>query len=440
MDGCPKDCSSPDRSLALQPMWLVTKGAKNGAGGEAIAPALAETLRFWYSGAGDHRDEQASLLLVRHARRNHLWLACDCQSEQATPMLSPALLSEADTYYLRRLTGRSRTEHHLDCPFFREQAMTSERTERAPARNTPDGFFAVLKPAPLALAQAPDDEARPRDSASHGTPRLAKLLWHLLELSGRAGIPAVETAERTIAAEFAAIRALAEQIPVAPGIPLARVLFTHPRDWTSKRVFAVLRELSKSWPKDHEPQAFMLIFAARVHEHSIETSAGLIDIATRVRHPGTRDAPISGPDLTLVAIGNHPDVRGYAAQRAWAQPVHNGHRFIPVDSDFDREIVDALIAARRILAGDNIALSASKPLFDRITPHGAVRPPWLVTLERAGTSMDVVLDPDGTLTPDPRRHQALSFCGPVIGIDTANIDQLTLKLRRQTERGGKTGD
>ena len=413
-------------------MWLVTRGAKNGAGGTAIASALAETLRIWYSGAGDHRDEEASLLLVRHARRNHLWLACDCQSETATPMLSPALLSEADTYYLRRLTGRSRTEHHLDCPFFREQATGSERTERVPARNTPDGYFAVLKPAPLALAQEPDEEARPRDSASHGTPRLAKLLWRLLELSGRAGIPAVETDERTIATEFAAIRALAEQIPVAPGIPLARVLFTHPRDWTSKRVFAVLREHSKSWPKGHEPQAFMLIFAGKVHEHSIETSEGLIDIATRVRHPETRAAPISGPHLTLIAIGNHPEVRGYAAQRAWAQPVHNGHRFIPVDSDFDREIVDALI----VLAGDNIALSASKPLFDRMTPSGAVRPPWLVTFEHDGTSTTAVLDPDDAVTNDPKRYQALAFCGPVIDIDAANIDQLTLKLRRQTERAG----
>ena len=418
-------------------MWLVRKGARNGEGGAAIEPALAETLRIWYSGAGDHRDEQASLLLVRHARRKHLWLACDCQTETATPMLSPALLSEADTYYLRRLTGPRRTEHHLDCPFYREQAMASERSERAPTRNTPEGYFAVLKPAPLALAQAPDDEARPRDSTSHGTPRLAKLLWRLLELSGRAEIPAMETRERSIAAEFAAIRALAEQIPVAPGIPLARVLFTHPRDWMSSRVFAVLRELSKSWPKGHEPQAFMLVFAGRVHEHSIETSEGLIDIATRVRHPGSREAPIRGPDLTLVAIGNHPDVRGYAAQRAWAQPVHNGHRFIPVASDFDREIVDALIAARRILAADNIELSASKPMFDRITPHGAVRPAWVVTLEKGRAAMPVVLDPGCTTATDSRRYQALAFCGQVIGVDRDDISQLTLRLRDTIENSGE---
>ena len=411
-------------------MWLVTKGARNGAGGTVIEPALAETLRIWYSGVGDHRDEEPSLLLVRHARQNKLWLACDCQGDGAAPMLSPALLTEADTYYLRRLTGHNRAEHRLDCPFFREQAMTSERSERAPARNTPDGFFAVLKPAPLALAQAPDEDARPRDSASHGTPRLAKLLWRLLELSGRASLPAVETAERTIAAEFAAIRAMAERIPVAPGIPLARVLFTHPRDWESKRVFAVLRELAKSWPQGHEPQAFLLVFARRIHEHSIETSDGLIDIATRVRHPGTREQPISGPDLTLVAIGNHPDVRGYAAQRAWAQPVHNGHRFIPVDRNFDREIIDTLIAARRMLAGEGIALSATKPLFDRMTPDGEVRPSWLVTLKDDNAKLTAVLDPDAATQADPKRFRALAFRGPVVDVDAANIGSMTARLRQ----------
>jgi hypothetical protein len=418
-------------------MWLVSKGAKSGAGGRAIDPALAETLRIWYGGGCDHRDEEASLLLVRHARRNHLWIACNCQGEHAPPMLSPALLSEADTYYLRRLTGRSRTEHQLDCPFFREQAMPGARTERAPARNPPEGFFAVLKPAPLALAQAPDDEGRSRDSASHGTPRLAKLLWRLLELSGCTTIPSVEAQERSIANEFAAIHAMAERIAVAPGIPLARVLFTHPRDWTSKRVYAVLRELAKTWPKGHEPQAFLLVFANQIHEHSIETSDGSIDIATRVRHPETSAAPIDGPNLALVAIGNRPDVRGFAAQRAWAQPVHNGHRFIPVDSNFDRAIVDALVAARRILASDNIILSASKPMFDRITPSGAVRPAWIVEMKHADRTIEVVLDPDDTVRTDRDRYEALAFCAPVIVVGAQNIHELTLRLRGQLRGVGE---
>ena len=177
----------------------------------------------------------------------------------------------------------------------------------------------------------------------------------------------------------------------------------------------------------------MLVFAKQIQEHGIETSDGPIDIATRVRHPGTRDVPICGPDLALVAIGNHPDVRGYAAQRAWAQPVHNGHRFIPVDSDFDREIVDALVEARRILASDNIALSASKPLFDRVTPSGPVCPPWLVTLEHNGASTTAILDSGGIVPNDAKRDQALAFCGPVIVLDPANIHELTPRLRRQVQ-------
>jgi hypothetical protein len=409
-------------------MWLVARGAKTAAGGDAVAPALADTLRIWYSGDGDHRDEEAALMLVRHARSQGLWLACDCQGEHDAPMLSPALLSEADTYYLRRLTGRGRAEHRLDCPFFREQVLITLKTRRPPARISPDGYFAALKPAPLALAQAPDDDVSPRDSASHGTPRLAKLLWRLLDLSGRTTIPAHEADERSIAAEFAAIRALAERIEVAPGIALARVLFTHPRDWESRRAFAVLRDLAKTWPRGHEPQAFLLVFARAFHEHSIETSGGVIDIATRVRHPGTRDAPIAGPNLALVAIGNHPDVRGYAAQRAWAQPVFSGQRFVPVDSNFDRDVVEALIAARRILNGSGLDLSATKPLFDMITPEGGVRPSWSVSLERGGTSLTVVLNTDVAEASDPERRRALGFLGPVIDVEPATLAHLTRQL------------
>ena len=411
-------------------MWLVARGAKTASAGDAVAPALADTLRIWYAGEGDPRDEESALLLVRHARSQGLWLACDCQGERAAPMLSPALLSEADTYYLRRLTGRDRAEHRIDCPFFREQVVTTLKSRRAPARMSPDGYFAVLKPAPLALAQALDDDARPRDSASHGTPRLAKLLWRLLDLSGRTTIPAHESGDRSIAAEFEAIRALAERIEVAPEIALARVLFTHPRDWESRRAFAVLRDLAKTWPRDHEPQAFLLVFARTFHEHSIETSDGVIDIATRVRHPGTREMPIAGPNLALVAIGNHPDVRGYAAQRAWAQPVFSGQRFVPVDSNFDRDIVDALIAARRILARSGIGLSAAKPLFDAITPEGNVRPSWAVKLENAGTDITIILNADGAEPSDPERHRTLGFLSPVIDVEPATLRLLTENLRQ----------
>jgi hypothetical protein len=409
-------------------MWLVPKGAKTAKGKAPLSPALTTTLRIWYGGKGDHRDEAAALLLVRHARRNGQWIACDCQGEDRAPMLSPALLTGADTYYLRRLSGSGRPHHDLDCLFFREQNFNTVPSQKQPSRNPPEGYFSVLRPPAISLAQEPEDDLAPRDSASHGVPRLAKLMWRLLELSGRTRIDAHEAAPRDIAGEFAAVRRMAEQTEVAPGIPLSRVLFTHPRDWESLRIFAILRELSKSWPKGHEPQAFLLVFARKVHEHSIETTEGKIDIATRLRHPGTRAHPISGPDLTLVAIGEHADADGYGALRAWAQPVHNGHRFIPVDSNFDRDVVEALIAARRILARKNIALSAAKPLFDSVTPDGTVRPSWTISMKRAEHTVTGILEPREQEDEDSRRRRALGFLAPIIDINAETLPYLTTKL------------
>lgn len=410
-------------------MWLVPKGATNAKGKEPLAAALRDTLRIWYTGKGNHLDEQTALVLVRHARKTGCWIACECQGEAATPMLSPALLTGADTYYLRRLTGRRRKEHSPDCPFYREQTFTTLKSDRQPARSPPDGFFAALTPPATSLAQEPDDDASLWDSASHGAPRLAKLMWRLLELSGRTVIDAREDTQRDIAGEFKAVRALAERIEVAPQIPLSRVLFTHPRDWESRRIFAILRELSKSWPKGHEPQAFLLVFAHKIREHSIETSDGTINLATRLRHPGTRARPISGPNLTLVAIGDHPDGHGYGALRAWAQPVYNGHRFIPVDTNFDREIIEAVIAARRILVNHGVAVSARKPLFDLLTPDGAVRPCWTVTLQGSEGRLDIMLETPHQNDDEGRRAKALQHLGPILLVDQRTISRLTVALR-----------
>lgn len=194
-------------------------------------------------------------------------------------------------------------------------------------------------------------------------------------------------------------------------------------------MFAVLRGMAARWPKGHEPQAFLLVYAKGIHDQSIETSDGPIEIATRVRHPGTRNAPTGGSKLALVASGRHPDFCGYAAQRAWAQPVHNGHRFIPIEDNFDRHVIEALLAARRVLWTDKITVTAYKPLFDQMTPEGPVRPRWIVTLERDDHALRVVLT-SATDEHDERARRAFGFLGAPIAIDMQSVDQLTLNLRQ----------
>ncbi len=62
----------------------------------------------------------------------------------------------------------------------------------------------------------------------------------------------------TIAQEFAKLRDAAQQLFIAPGVPLARLLFTHPSELHSKRIYAKLRAAAARWPTGSEPQADLL--------------------------------------------------------------------------------------------------------------------------------------------------------------------------------------
>lgn len=413
-------------------MWLVARGGRGIEEGRVKIPApVAETLRIWYTGQGARPDEEIAVRLVQAARRRDQWIACDCRGPDAPPpLMSPALLTEADTYYLRRLTGSARTEHRPDCTYFREQALSQTIKAGESPRNPPDGLFAVLKPKPLNLARELETERPPARVKRTGYPRLAKLLWWLMTLARTNLIPEIGgEGERSIAAEFRTLRHVASAIQIAPGVMLDELLFTHARDWTSRKVFAILRRRALEWPDGHEPQAFMLLFARQVHGSEIETAEGTIDLGHKIEHAGTSRKRVPGPELVLAAIGKHPDDGKLRALRAWSQPILSGHRFIPVDDDAERELVQALVDVRRVLARHDILVSASKPLFDQPTPAGEIRAHWLVEAHRRGETVNPgVIEIAGRRRVTETVFEALSFLGPVLEIDAGELHQLPVQL------------
>ena len=88
-------------------MWLVDKFHAGTEGHREGIPAdIGAAIVRWYVGLGSEADEKTGVELVRKAKLFDRWIACDCLGAGARPpLLSPAYLSEAQTYYLRRLTG-----------------------------------------------------------------------------------------------------------------------------------------------------------------------------------------------------------------------------------------------------------------------------------------------------------------------------------------------
>ena len=418
-------------------MWLIDRET-NGVGVRRIPlPApLREALVRWYIGEGSRGDEEAGIMLIQNARIGAKWIACDClAASDPPPILTPAFLSEAETYYLRRLTSTKRPEHREDCPFFRDQVthrITEIRSRETPA-DPPAGFFEVLRPAPEKLAQRPEEDASDDRTRHASVPRLARLLWRLIDAAGtnRVSPEQHETEPASIKREFEALCRAAAKIEIAPGIQLARAFWTHANALHSRRAYANLRQLAKIWPSGHAPQGFMALFSPQVRGHVVDVpGAEPLHVANRVQSPSVRGNVIKGPFLVVIVAGEYPEAHGYAPLRAYAQPIFSGQRFIPVDSEFERSVLRELLKARRQLDKAGVDLAIEKPVFDRLTTHGACRPDFLLEARSrlTGEIKQLVVEAMGFSDEDylaskATTHPRMRLLGPLLTILPSDVHE-----------------
>lgn len=382
-------------------MWLIDRGSEGHTARRIpLPPLVRKALVRWYVGDGSRADEEVGIVLVQQARIGQKWIACDCLAEgDAPPILTPAFLSEAETYYLRRLTGSNRPEHHADCPFFRDQAtnrISEVRGQHGPA-DPPTGFFEILRPAPEKLAQRPDEEASDDRTRQASVPRLARLLWRLIDVAGLNRCPplSAEPVPCSIGGEFRALSSVTGRITIAPGIELARAFWTHAQALHSRRVYGSLRALADQWPRGHAPQAFLALYAHHVRGSTVYVADGEpVTLANRVQSPSTKENRIAGPYLVIIVVGQYPEAHGFAPLRGYAQPILSGRRFMPVETALEREALRSLIDIRSFFDRRGIDLMIEKPVFDILTPLGPCRPAFLLEAraQRTGECRQVAIE------------------------------------------------
>jgi hypothetical protein len=425
-------------------MWLIDRQSSGVQTARIPLPdPLRSALVRWYTGCGARADEEAGITLVQQARIGAKWLACDCLGSVATPpILTPAFLSEAETYYLRRLTGPNRTEHRPECPFFRDQATNRLTEVRGPATATdpPTGNFEVLRPAPEKLAQRPDDAGSDDRTRNGSVPRLAGLLFRLIHISGlNLTAPyAQETAERSISHEFRVLSAAASRIEIAPGIELGRAFWTHSSAFHSRRAYAGLRKLAHIWPRGHATQGFLLLFSHQFRGSTLfPADARPITVANRIQSPSVRTNPIKGPYLILVVIGQYPEARGYAPLRAYAQPIVSGNRFVPIETEFERATFRALLDARRELDRRGLDIAIERPTFDRLTQLGPCRPDFILESRSrvTGEIRQIIIEANGVarhldLASKEAARRKMELIAPVVPVTPLDLTagQLTARL------------
>lgn len=417
-------------------MWLVPRHSRGLSLRTPVPDVVREALVHWYEGEGSEADHRASVTMVVKARSHDQWIACNCLgSEEPPPLMSPAYLSEAETYYLRRLTStrQKRPEHDKDCPFWREQAPQRFREKRSadPAIiNEPDGLFSAHRLAPEKLAEAPDETEPDDRSRGVAIPRLARLLWLLMDMAHVNDVeplPPNEGRKSSMALEFERLRRTAQRLEIAPGISLADHLYTYIDPFERNVVFARLRKAAKAWPEGLAPQAFLALYAIDISGTTLFLANGKqLDLKTRIQYSGSLIGP---PYLVLVVVGEHNPRDGYAALRGFAQPVARASRFIPVHNACERRVACDLLDLQFHLRRRGIQLAFNRPLFDLPSSEGPVRPDFVLDIrdDTTGELIEVALEVIAKEDPDyvaakQRQIDTLARAGRVIAARASTIE------------------
>lgn len=424
-------------------MWMVPRDSNGLTNRTAVPEVLSEALVRWYVGAGSDADHRASVILVVKAREAGQWIACSCQGPGAPPpLLSPSYLSLAETYYLRRLTSQKqhRPLHREKCPFYLPQAPHRFRaTSHGQIYEVAGikGLFNAHQLAPEKLAQEPAD-AEPDDrTRGVAIPRLAKLMWELIEAANLQTVPYLPAEGRqthSIRDEFARIREIANTFSIAPGVALGRHLHFSAEHYNRTVVHARLREAAKDWPHGFAPQAFLLLEASEISKDTIVTGLGTVAVRNRIQHTGILHTGLKGPYLCLAVVGEHNPREGYLALRAYAQPIFNGNRFIPIHHACERTLIEKFVAMQFVFRRSRIFIALRRPLFDAITCEGPMRPDFIVQASdrRTGEEREWAVqmlnagDPD-YLALKQRERAYFETIGEVITLDAAAVERDELR-------------
>ena len=368
-----------------------------------LTPEQRDAVRAVVRGGGDETAAEVARSVIALARRNGLWLGCDCRDENgARPVVAPCRNRHGTEYW--RVLGHPQIRHDPDCVFHR--ATVRRRAVdpwNRPARKVPEGYFAVLRNAGEGSVRKAPEDGDERHAGTVRRPALSRLLSMLLERAGlnRLSIADRFANERTWSEAFAQAT---EGLEIAPGCPLTDLWFSRPAMWTGKFVHARVRAAARNWPARHRPQGFVCWVVREVDDHAASAwrEKDRVEVVSRIGRPIVGRRPVRGPYLFIGAVGLPRGSGGYACLEAWAQPIVASDCPVPVDSHYERQALGTLRATLAILRAGfpDTAFDVVKPLFESETSLGPCIPDFVFEAERHGTKLSFPVEVMGFERPD----------------------------------------
>lgn len=393
-----------------------------------IAPLAREDsalLLAWW--AGDKTDTTTKTRVARilaDAAEKKAWIACNCLDQPGSPASKPPVLfpREKDgVFSLQRGTNPGRAEHAKTCPFHWEEGELKGRQAKGNRASPPPKAVSFIVFRNLQQTVADDDAPIGQQKATaHRRDTMQERLFQILVKAGINCFSATPATQN----DWERVRAACASITLFDEVDLDDIVWTS-RKWLSEG-WAVkkLRNLRRDsgWPKDIPMQGFFLLSAKDIQDSRIITPS---DDVFEMERPVTvfgRQGASKAPYVTLISAKLDESAGQLRLMRAYAHPrfTTNGplaRSLCPVDSDHERQALDALIYVATQAAKEGKQIVIEKPLADIEVSGSEVgcRPDFLVHDGHRTFCIETM----GFADPEYRRqkegtHALMAKIGPVL--------------------------
>lgn len=309
------------------------------------------------------------------------WLLCNCKGESLTE--SPVLYVSRRHSQSRPLTlvrNHARGLHDAACRFHKlpGQAQGHSLAEREAVV-----ALGVLRSTDGSTASGKKRKGSTGTSKSTSTPRLARVLFTLLE---RAGLNRVLASSRSISRDATKLMDAAQGLWMDEEKTVAATGFIGPNlyrlDQIARRV-----EGASNWPRSLSPHGFVIGLCDR--ELDVGGTTHLIDpfdraapphsweVKGRVRLPGPGTI---GPYLAIGLVAKVAGKESAEIVQAYVHPAYDFESLLLVDSDLERQTLAILIERQADMKERKNPYSIIKPYVDLIEPESNTpyRPDFVV--------------------------------------------------------------
>lgn len=361
------------------PLALVQRFHKDGKPvlRRRLSAPESEALRQTFTDEGEPTESRTAtaVTILEECSRGGLWIACGCHGGQPWPVMYP---QHTQSRSLMLVRNYERPEHAPGCPFSRLRKPRQASMQSASPQATD---FIVLHATREGVAKSKVDDASSRASGSK-VPKLARILFRLLHEAGldviaADGLPPAREAWRSLSTAVAG-----HTLDAGGLIPLGDVIrFGLQR---MPALAASLREHASAWPHNLPAQGYLIAVAHSIDGATItgrpQGDNALATLTTRGAVTRFGEAATSGPWLSISLVGCEPGGHWFVPLRTYLHPLYRSWSLVPVDSDAERQTLDALLGFQKWLP-----CTITKPLPGFGAEGDTVRPDFVIRDDKRRT-------------------------------------------------------